>query len=384
MPDITTSTAVKTFMESADQSAMRTTGLGLGTAATEAATAFATAAQGATADTAASDLATHVANTSNPHTVTKAQVGLTNVTDHAQTQAAVVPNTAPSAGQILVGNAGGTAYAPVAASGDATLASTGALTLATVNSNVGSYGSATAAPAVTVNAKGLVTAVSTNTITPAVGSITGLGTGVATALAVNVGSAGAPVVLNGAGGTPSSLTLTNATGLPVAGITSSTSTVLGVGSLEVGHASDTTLARSSAGNLTVEGNLLYRAGGSFVGMPFEYSLAISDETTSLTTGTAKVTFRMPCAVTLTAVRASVTTAPTGSTLVVDINEAGASILSTKLSIDASEKTSTTAATPPVISDSALADDAEMTIDIDQIGSTIAGTGLKVTLIGTRA
>jgi len=154
--------------------------------------------------------------------------------------------------------------------------------------------------------------------------------------------------------------------------------------LELGNASDTTLARSSAGNVTVEGNLLYRAGGSFVGMPFEYSLAISDETTSLTTGTSKVTFRMPCAVTLTAVRASVTTAPTGSTLVVDINEGGVSILSTKLSIDASEKTSTTAATPPVISDSALADDAEMTIDIDQIGSTIAGAGLKVTLIGTRA
>jgi len=46
------------------------------------------------------------------------------------TVASIVPNTAPSAGQILVGNAGGTAYAPVAASGDATLASTGAITLA--------------------------------------------------------------------------------------------------------------------------------------------------------------------------------------------------------------------------------------------------------------
>jgi len=56
-------------------------------------------------------------------------------------------------------------------------------TLATVNSNVGSFGSATAAPVITVNAKGLVTAVSTSTITPAVGSITGLGTGVATFLA---------------------------------------------------------------------------------------------------------------------------------------------------------------------------------------------------------
>lgn len=115
-------------------------------------------------------------------------------------------------------------------------------------------------------------------------------------------------------------------------------------------------------------------------------IACSDETTALTTGTAKVTFRMPFAMTLTAVRASVTTAPTGSTLVIDINEntgSGAtSILSTKLSIDISEKTSTTAGTPPVISDASLADDSEITIDIDQIGSTIAGAGLKVYLIGT--
>jgi len=115
-----------------------------------------------------------------------------------------------------------------------------------------------------------------------------------------------------------------------------------------------------------------------------FAVAASDETTALTTGTAKVTFRMPYAFTLSAVRASVTTAPTGATLTVDINESGTSILSTKLTIDAGEKTSTTAATPPVISDSALADDAEITIDIDQIGSTVAGAGLKVYLIGTRA
>jgi len=37
---------------------------------------------------AAATLSSHVANTSNPHTVTKAQVGLTNVTDHAQLKAA--------------------------------------------------------------------------------------------------------------------------------------------------------------------------------------------------------------------------------------------------------------------------------------------------------
>lgn len=111
-------------------------------------------------------------------------------------------------------------------------------------------------------------------------------------------------------------------------------------------------------------------------------VACGDELSPLSTGTAKVTFRMPFAMTLTAVRASVTTAPTGSALTVDINEGGVSILSTLLTIDDSEKTSTTAAAPAVISDSALADDAEITIDIDGVGSTVAGTGLKVYLIGT--
>ena len=110
-----------------------------------------------------------------------------------------------------------------------------------------------------------------------------------------------------------------------------------------------------------------------------FVIAVSDEATDLATGTGKVYFRMPYAGTLLAVKATVNTAPTGSTLICDINEAGSTILSTKLSIDASEKTSTTAAVPAVISDSALADDAEITIDIDQVGSTVAGKGLKVYL-----
>lgn len=113
-------------------------------------------------------------------------------------------------------------------------------------------------------------------------------------------------------------------------------------------------------------------------------IAVGDETSALTAGTNKVRFRMPFAFTLTGVRASVNTAPTGAALIVDINEGGSTILSTKLSIDATETTSTTAAAPAVISDSALADDAEISIDIDQIGSTIAGAGLKVALIGVKA
>jgi len=66
------------------------------------------------------------------------------------------------------------------------------------------YGSATTSPTIAVNAQGQITSASNTTITPAVGSITGLGTGVATALAVNIGSAGSVLVNGGALGTPAS------------------------------------------------------------------------------------------------------------------------------------------------------------------------------------
>lgn len=112
------------------------------------------------------------------------------------------------------------------------------------------------------------------------------------------------------------------------------------------------------------------------------TVAISDETTAITTGTAKITFRMPFAFTLTEVRASLATASSSGTPTFDINEGGSTILSTKLTIDANEKTSTTAATPAVISDTALADDAEMTIDIDTAGT--GAKGAKITFIGYRA
>lgn len=112
-------------------------------------------------------------------------------------------------------------------------------------------------------------------------------------------------------------------------------------------------------------------------------IACSDETTAITTGTGKVTFRMPYAFTLSTVRASLTTAQvSGSIFTVDINESGTSIISTKLTLDNTEKTSTTAATPAVISDTSLADDAEITIDVDQVGDGTA-KGLKVYLIGVR-
>ena len=68
----------------------------------------------------------------------------------------------------------------------------------------------------------------------------------------NVVLSTSPTLVTPALGTPSSGTLTNATGLPIAGLVASTSTAIGVGSIELGHATDTTISRSSAGVVTIE------------------------------------------------------------------------------------------------------------------------------------
>ena len=73
--------------------------------------------------------------------------------------------TSPADGSLLLYDTGNSVWIDNVMSGDATLADTGAVTLATVNSNVGSFGGATAIPVLTVNAKGLVTAASTASIT---------------------------------------------------------------------------------------------------------------------------------------------------------------------------------------------------------------------------
>ena len=155
------------------------------------------------------------------------------------------------------------------------------------------------------------------------------------------------------------------------------------GDLLVGTAADTVAAVTVGTN----GHRLVADSGETAGVkwaadPTVLAVAVSDEITALTTGTAKITFRMPFAMTVTAVRASLTEASSSGDPTFDINEDGTTILSTKLSIDSTEKTSTTAATAAVISDSALADDAEITIDIDTAGT--GAKGAKVYIIGTRA
>lgn len=150
------------------------------------------------------------------------------------------------------------------------------------------------AGAIVVNGGALGTpssGVGTNlTAIPISTGLTGVGTGVLTALAVNVGSAGAFTTFNGAGGTPSSLTLTNATGLPAAGVTGTavTATTLNNATLP---ASVTTLAASGAvtftgGSLTGgAGNFTFTAGtGNSRTLIFQTTTSGGVATTALTLG----------------------------------------------------------------------------------------------------
>ena len=115
-----------------------------------------------------------------------------------------------------------------------------------------------------------------------------------------------------------------------------------------------------------------------------FVIAVTGHTTDLAAGTNKLSYRMPYAFEIEEVRGSLTTASTGQDVKVDINEGGASILSTVITIEIGETTSKSATVQPVVSDSSFADDAELIIDIDQAGTTTAGAGLKITVIGRRA
>lgn len=92
----------------------------------------------------------------------------------------------------------------------------------------------------------------------AVGSITGLGTGVATALAVNTGTAGSPVINGGTLGTPSSGVGTNLTGT-AAGLTAGTASsvaVAGITGLGTGVATALAVNTGTAGSHIVNGGAL--------------------------------------------------------------------------------------------------------------------------------
>ena len=190
-----------------------------------------------------------------------------------------------------------------------------------------------------------------------------------------------PILTTPALGTPASGVLTNCTGT-AASLTAGNATL----------ASTVTTNANLTGDVTSSGNATTIASGSVdIGMVSvaakteSMSIALGDESTVLaaaSTSVPVVSFHMPYAFTLTNVKVGCTAAGTGAALLtVDVHEAGTTVLSTKVTVDASEKTSGTAATAMVISDSALAEDSLIEIFVDLVDSNNLAAGVKVYLIG---
>lgn len=106
-----------------------------------------------------------------------------------------------------------------------------------------------------------------------------------------------------------------------------------------------------------------------------WAIAYSDETTNITTGAAKASFHAPFDGTIQEIFGGLTAAqPSGSIYTVDVNKNGASILSTKLTIDNTELTSLTAATAPVLSSNTVVKGDLISVDVDQVGTAGAKGG----------
>ena len=114
--------------------------------------------------------------------------------------------------------------------------------------------------------------------------------------------------------------------------------------------------------------------------------AASDEESPIAvTAKRKSTFRNPYPMDLSTgyVRASLGTAPEGADFIVDIHMNGVSMFSTLIHIDAGMETSVGSATPAVLAVTYIPDDAKYEVFVTQIGTTVAGAGLKVAITGIK-
>lgn len=206
-----------------------------------------------------------------------------------------------------------------------------------------------------------------------VSQLQGLGMGLADALAVNVGSPGAPVVQGGELGTPSGGILTNCTGLPVGGLA------------EASAASRVLLRGSAAGaGVWQEGSLAGLVmNGTVLSGGFLWPIGLTAETEVLSAG-QKFGMNLPFTFVATSVYVTVTDAGSGSACTFDVKtDGGVSVLNAVLSLSAGAfyaETTTFAAAAALY---AFAKNARLTAHIVAPDSGGIAKGAKLFVLGYR-
>lgn len=129
---------------------------------------------------------------------------------------------------------------------------------------------------------------------------------------------------------------------------------------------------------TLKADLIAAVKSGFI---FPLIIPISSPVDPVTAGVAVSYFDFPFAFTPTAAAASLLVPSSVGNVIVDINEAGVSILGNKIVIEATEINSATAATQPTVVDTSIAAGARITFDVDAAGTSADAVYLVVYLMG---
>lgn len=171
-----------------------------------------------------------------------------------------------------------------------------------------------------------------------------------------------------------------------------TTTASAVNELTVANAATSTdvTVSTTGGDTNINCKFSPKGTGTFFGVRETFSYPLTDETTLPTTGVKYVTEPFPYDFTLEDVIIGLKTAGTGASLfTIDVlledtapnTNTFTTIFSTKPTIDASEFTSTTSATPMVLSATAVAKGKRLQLKINTLDSNSLARGAKVSLIG---
>lgn len=112
-----------------------------------------------------------------------------------------------------------------------------------------------------------------------------------------------------------------------------------------------------------------------------YLPATFTATGALSTFTGAARFVCPVACQLASVSVSVGTAPTGTSLIIDVDKNGTTIFGTQANrptVPISQNEVITPSTAATVTSFAAGD--AITVDLDQIGSSVAGSDLQVTVL----